>query len=70
MVINHYHRPGIPWHSAIPIDLYAADIISGSEAFDPDTLDLTMRLCRAYNRPQSEVWRMFDLLPRQPMPTG
>jgi hypothetical protein len=62
VVINHYHRPGIPWHSAIPIDLYAADIISGSEAFSPDTVDLTVRLCRAYNRPQAEVWRMFDLL--------
>jgi hypothetical protein len=62
VVINHYHRPGIPWHSAIPIDLYNADIISGSEAFSPDTVDLTVRLCRAYNRPQAEVWRMFDLL--------
>jgi hypothetical protein len=60
VVINHYHRPGIPWHSAIPLDRYEADIISGSEAFSPESLDLTMRLCRAYGRPQSEVWRQFD----------
>ncbi|OHB81284.1 MAG: hypothetical protein A2V98_02450 [Planctomycetes bacterium RBG_16_64_12] len=60
VVINHYHRPEIPWHSAIPLDRYAADIISGSEAFSPDRLDLTMRLCRAYGRSQSEVWRPFD----------
>jgi len=61
IVINHYHRPGIPWQSAVPIDRYEADIISGSEAFSPDTLDLTMRLCRAYGRRQSEVWRPFSL---------
>ncbi len=61
VVINHYHRPGIPWQSAVPIDRYDADIISGSEAFSPDSLDLTMRLCRAYGRGQSEVWRPFSL---------
>jgi hypothetical protein len=60
VVINHYHRPGIPWYSAVPIDRYAADIISGSEASGLDTVDLTMRLCRAYGRSQSEVWRPFD----------
>ncbi len=61
VVINHYHRPGIPWVSAIPLNPYSADIISGSEASEPETLDLTMRLCRAYGRMQSEVWRPFDL---------
>ncbi len=61
VVINHYHRPGIPWHSAIPVDKYEADIITGSEAFSPVTLDLTHRLNRAYGRGQSEVWRAFDL---------
>jgi hypothetical protein len=60
VVINHYHRPGIPWHSAVPLDRYDADIITGSEAGGGDVLDLTMRLCRAYRRPQSEVWRPFD----------
>ena len=60
VVINHYHRPGIPWQSAIPIDRYDADIISGSEAFTPESLDLTVRLCRAYGRSQAEVWRMFN----------
>ncbi|MBI2300983.1 MAG: beta-galactosidase trimerization domain-containing protein [Armatimonadetes bacterium] len=60
VVINHYHRPGISWHSAVPLDRYDADIISGSEAFSPDTLDLTQRLCRAYGRSQAEVWRQFD----------
>ena len=59
VVINHYHRPNVPWHSAIPLDRYDADIISGSEAFSPDQLDLTMRLCRAYGRGQAEVWRPF-----------
>lgn len=61
VVINHYHRPGIPWHSAIPVDHYDADIITGSEAFSPVTLDLTQRLNRAYGRSQSEVWRAFDI---------
>jgi hypothetical protein len=60
LVVNHYHRPGMPWHSAMPIDRFEADIIAGSEAFDPDTLDLTTRLCRAYRRDQAEVWRSFD----------
>ena len=60
VAINHYHRPGVPWHSAIPLDRYDADIISGSEAFSPDRLDLTVRLCRAYGRPQAEVWRPFE----------
>jgi len=61
VVINHYNRPGIPWRSAVPIDRYAADIISGSEATGTELVDLTMRLCRAYGREQSEVWRPFDL---------
>ncbi len=59
VVINHYHRPQIPWHSAVPIDLYDADIITGSEAAQA-AADLVMRLCRAYGRPQSEVWRYFE----------
>lgn len=61
VVVNHYHRPGIPWNSAVPIDRYAADIISGSEAHGPDRVDLTVRLCRAYGRSQAEVWRPLDL---------
>jgi hypothetical protein len=63
VVINHYHRPGIPWRSAVPLDRYRADIITGSEATGPDLVDTTMRLCRAYGRAQSEVWRPFDLAP-------
>ncbi|MBC7327760.1 beta-galactosidase trimerization domain-containing protein [bacterium] len=61
VVVNHYHRPQIPWHSAIPLDLYEADIITGSEATGIDSVDLVMRLCRAYNRSQSEVWRPLDI---------
>jgi len=60
VVVNHYHRPVIPWQSAIPLNPYAADIITGSEATGEARVDLTMRLCRAYGRPQSEVWRPFD----------
>lgn len=61
VVVNHYHRPRIPWHSAIPLDLYDADIITGSEATGIYEVDTVMRLCRAYERSQSEVWRPFDL---------
>lgn len=64
VVINHYHRPQIPWHSAIPLDLYDADIVSGSEASGEEATDLTMRLCRAYGRTQSEVWRYFSIIDR------
>jgi hypothetical protein len=60
VVVNHYHRPQIPWHSAIPLDIYDADIITGSEATGMDAVDLVMRLCRAYGRAQSEVWRPLD----------
>jgi len=60
VVVNHYHRPVIPWQSAIPLNPYAADIITGSEATGEARVDLTMRLCRAYGRAQSEVWRPFD----------
>ncbi len=61
VVINHYHRPGIPWESAVPIDKYQADIITGSEAFEPPMADLVSRLTRAYGRPQSEVWHALDV---------
>lgn len=61
IIVNHYHRPQIPWHSAIPLDIYDADIITGSEATGISSVDLVMRLCRAYNRKQSEVWRYFDI---------
>jgi len=61
VAINHYHRPGIPWQGAIPLNPYSADIISGSEANGEATVDLTMRLCRAYGRPECEVWRTFDV---------
>jgi hypothetical protein len=56
VVINHYHRPRIPWQGAIPLDPYDADIITGSEATGEAQTDLTMRLCRAYGRSQCEVW--------------
>lgn len=63
VVINHYHRPGIPWHSAIPLNPYDADIISGSEASGERGADLVSRLCRAYGRAQSEVWMPFEFGP-------
>ena len=63
VAINHYHRCDAPWYGGVPLDKYAADIISGSEAYTAETLDQTMRLCRAYGRPQSEVWRRFDVGP-------
>jgi hypothetical protein len=47
----------------VPLNKYAADIISGSEAYTAETVDQTMRLCRAYGRAQSEVWRRFDFGP-------
>ncbi|MCX6360621.1 MAG: beta-galactosidase trimerization domain-containing protein [Armatimonadetes bacterium] len=61
VAINHYHRPGIPWRSAVPLDRYEADIITGSEAGPLEQVDLTTRLCRAYGRSQSEVWRPLDV---------
>jgi hypothetical protein len=60
VVVNHYHRPIIPWQGAIPLNPFDADIITGSEANGEARVDLTMRLCRAYGRGQSEVWRPFD----------
>jgi len=60
VVVNHYHRPVIPWQGAIPLNPYDADVITGSEATGEARVDLTMRLCRAYGRSQSEVWRPFD----------
>ena len=63
VAINHYHRCDAPWYGGVPLDKYSADIISGSEAYTAETLDQTMRLCRAYGRPQSEVWRRFDVGP-------
>ncbi|MHB0998601.1 MAG: alpha-amylase family protein [Armatimonadota bacterium] len=63
VVINHYHRPLIPWQSAIPLNPYNADIISGSEGNGESLADLTMRLCRAYGRPQSEVWMAINIDP-------
>lgn len=62
VVINHYHRPIIPWQSAIPLNPYSADIISGSEA-SGEGADLVSRLCRAYGRTQSEVWMPFQYGP-------
>jgi len=63
VVLNHYHRPIIPWHGAIALNPYTADIITGSEASGADRIDTTMRLCRAYGRTQSEVWRPFETAP-------
>lgn len=63
VVVNHYHRPAIPWHGAIPLNPYGADIISGSEATGEQSVDVVARLCRAYGRAQSEVWRPFDAAP-------
>lgn len=60
---NHYHRGDAPWYGGVPLDRYAADIITGSEAYTAESLDQTMRLCRAYGRSQSEVWRQFDVGP-------
>jgi len=61
VAINNYHRPRTPWLSALPIDIFKADVISGSEASDPDSIDINMRLNRAYGRSQSEIWRFFDV---------
>lgn len=57
VALNHYHRPGIPWRSAVPIDRFDADIVSSSEGFATNQTDLIVRLCRAYGRSQAEVWR-------------
>lgn len=63
VVINHYHRPQIPWQSAVPIDLYDAPIVTGSEATGDAGVDLVMRLCRAYQRPHCEVWTPLTIGP-------
>ncbi len=63
VAVNHYHRCDSPWYSGVPLDKYAADMITGSESYTALTIDQTMRLCRAYGRPQSEVWRQFDVGP-------
>lgn len=60
VVVNHYHRISIPWQSAIPLNPYPADIITGSEASGEEGADLTVRLCRAYGLRQSEVWMPFQ----------
>lgn len=60
VVINHYHRPSVPWQSAIPLNPYDADIIYGSEATGEAICDLTTRMCRAYGR-QPEVWRPLNV---------
>ena len=52
IVVNHYHRPTIPRHSAIPRTLRGR-YHHRPEATGPARVDLTMRLCRAYGRKQS-----------------
>lgn len=63
VVVNHYHRPVVPWQSAIPLNPYDADIITGSEASGEPGADLVSRLCRAYGRAQSEVWMPLEFGP-------
>lgn len=61
VMINHLHRPGgLPWQTALPLNPFDADIITGSEGTGEGIADLVMRLCRAYGRPQSEVWTSTD----------
>ena len=61
VIINHLHRPGgLPWQTALPLNPFEANIITGSEGTGEGIADLVMRLCRAYGRPQSEVWTSAD----------
>lgn len=61
VMINHLHRPGgLPWQTGIPLNPFNADVITGSEGTGEGIADLVMRLCRAYGRPQSEVWTSLD----------
>ena len=55
IVVNHLHRLWSPWHSAIPIDLYAADVIAGSEATRFDAA-FCARKQRAYGKADTDVW--------------
>lgn len=55
VVVNHLHRLWSPWHSAIPIDLYDADVIAGSEATRFDAA-FCARKQRAYGKADTDVW--------------
>lgn len=63
VVINHLHRLGGAWQTAIPIDHYAAEVAVGTEAADsPFDSAFHARLVRAYDKPDGEVWMSLSKL--------
>jgi len=57
IVFNHYHREGVSWNGAIPLNPFGHDFVSGTEA-DGEALKgaFYTRCMRAYDRPHTEVW--------------
>jgi hypothetical protein len=68
IVVNHLHRLGNAWDSAIPIDTHQADVVIGTEAQDsPFDSAFHADLVRAYGRGQAEVWMgLHKLFTRNP----
>ncbi|HEY3398407.1 MAG TPA: alpha-amylase family protein [Armatimonadota bacterium] len=61
VMVNNYHRPNGTWRTSIPFEAYDAGIITATEGHNLRSADIVMRCCRAYLRPQSEVWTNFPL---------
>jgi hypothetical protein len=57
IIVNHLHRLRSSWHSAIPVDRYAARVMVGSESQD-SLFESAFhgRLAAAYGQEASEVW--------------
>ncbi|MCM8769191.1 MAG: beta-galactosidase trimerization domain-containing protein [Candidatus Omnitrophica bacterium] len=61
IVFNHYHRENIGWHSAIALNPFGKDFVSGTEAdSEPLRGAFYTRLMRAYGRPETEVWMALE----------
>ena len=57
VVVNHLHRLGISWQTAIPIDRYDAEVAVGTEsAGSVFESAFHARLVRAYGKADAEVW--------------
>jgi len=69
VVFNHYHREGIGWNGAVPLNPFGRNFVSGTEA-DSEPLKgaFHTRLMRAYGRPHTEVW--MELKGREYTPRG
>lgn len=62
IAFNHYHREGCGWNSAIPLEPFGHDFVSGIEADDtPLKADLYTRMMRAYGRGNEECWMTMNV---------